>query len=182
VDMMQVSHTAPDPQKRLMRDVPCHHARSQHASHLRTPALSRLKALTLSFPVLLTVAPQQRSPTTPPPHIANSHTAPPLRLNCPQPSPPPPMRALPKRATAHHASPSPPSAPPPQTCYSLGLEAGLLADMPDTERLALLVAALCHDLEHPVRPPFIHPSPEAWMFTDVPMHESAFLRQRTDSH
>ncbi len=53
-------------------------------------------------------------------------------------------------------TPSPPRPPPvpPQTCYSLGLEAGLLADMPDTELLALLVAALCHDLEHPVRPPF----------------------------
>ncbi len=38
-----------------------------------------------------------------------------------------------------------------QTTFSLGLRAGLIQAMTNKERLALLVAALCHDLEHPVR-------------------------------
>jgi high affinity cGMP-specific 3',5'-cyclic phosphodiesterase 9 len=38
-----------------------------------------------------------------------------------------------------------------QTTFSLGLHAGLIQAMTSKERLALLVAALCHDLEHPVR-------------------------------
>jgi high affinity cGMP-specific 3',5'-cyclic phosphodiesterase 9 len=39
-----------------------------------------------------------------------------------------------------------------QTVFSLGMHTGLLQSMSSTEQLALLVAALCHDLEHPVRP------------------------------
>ncbi len=38
-----------------------------------------------------------------------------------------------------------------QTLYCLGLQSGVLQAMTDKERLALLVAALCHDLDHPVR-------------------------------
>ena len=37
-----------------------------------------------------------------------------------------------------------------QAVYALGLLSGALGAMPDGERLALLVAALCHDIEHPV--------------------------------
>ena len=33
------------------------------------------------------------------------------------------------------------------------MQCGLLSVAPDTERLALLLGALCHDLEHPVPPP-----------------------------
>ena len=50
--------------------------------------------------------------------------------------------------TCQHTSST---ANPAQTCYCLGLQSGLLQAMADTERLALLIAALCHDLEHPVR-------------------------------
>ena len=39
-----------------------------------------------------------------------------------------------------------------QTVFSLGMHTGLLQSMPSTEQLAMLVAALCHDLEHPVWP------------------------------
>ena len=38
----------------------------------------------------------------------------------------------------------------PQTIYYLGLQSGVLGVMSDKERFALLVATLCHDLEHPV--------------------------------
>jgi hypothetical protein len=37
-----------------------------------------------------------------------------------------------------------------QTVYSLGLMSGIIHDMDEKEQLALLIAALCHDLEHPV--------------------------------
>ena len=39
-----------------------------------------------------------------------------------------------------------------QSAYSLGLQSGLLRIMTDVEKFALLLAALCHDLEHPVCP------------------------------
>jgi hypothetical protein len=39
-----------------------------------------------------------------------------------------------------------------QAVYALGALSGALGCMHDGERLALLMAALCHDLEHPVRP------------------------------
>ena len=39
-----------------------------------------------------------------------------------------------------------------QTAYALAVASGLMRAMPDRERLALLMAALCHDLEHPVPP------------------------------
>ena len=38
-----------------------------------------------------------------------------------------------------------------QAVYAIGLLSGALDTMPDGERLALLMAALCHDVEHPVR-------------------------------
>ncbi len=46
------------------------------------------------------------------------------------------------------------SPPPPlrQTVYSLAVQSDLAARLTQTQRLALLVAALCHDLEHPVPP------------------------------
>ncbi len=37
-----------------------------------------------------------------------------------------------------------------QTTYAVAVASGLMRAMPDRERLALLMAALCHDLEHPV--------------------------------
>ena len=43
-----------------------------------------------------------------------------------------------------------------QAAYALAARSGVLRGMPDPERLALLLAALCHDLEHPVPAP--HPS------------------------
>ena len=45
-----------------------------------------------------------------------------------------------------------------QTAYALASTSGLMRSMPDRERLALLMAALCHDLQHPVRIPPPHPS------------------------
>ena len=39
-----------------------------------------------------------------------------------------------------------------QAAYSLALQSGLLRVMTDVEKFALLLATLCHDLEHPVRP------------------------------
>ncbi len=52
-----------------------------------------------------------------------------------------------------------------QTAYALASTSGLMRSMPDRERLALLMAALCHDLQHPVRIPpppalrFARPTP-----------------------
>ena len=37
-----------------------------------------------------------------------------------------------------------------QTVYSLAVQSGLLGSLSGTQRLALFLAALCHDLEHPV--------------------------------
>ena len=34
--------------------------------------------------------------------------------------------------------------------YSLAVQSGLLGSLSGTQRLALFLAALCHDLEHPV--------------------------------
>lgn len=39
-----------------------------------------------------------------------------------------------------------------QTVYTLARGAGMLDAMTDHQRLALYVAALCHDLDHPVGP------------------------------
>lgn len=36
-----------------------------------------------------------------------------------------------------------------QTVYSLGISTGLIETLSHWERFALIVAALCHDLEHP---------------------------------
>ena len=50
-----------------------------------------------------------------------------------------------------------------QTLYSVAIQSGVLQAMTDKERLALMTAALCHDLEHPVRGPAESPQDDAPM-------------------